>query len=649
MFHFETTVLADQQDRLAMSTPDGPASQPRGRYLAILSLGALGVVYGDIGTSPLYALRECFNPAHGVALTHDNVLGVLSLIFWSLSALISFWYLVIVLRADNRGEGGILALTALFGPLRDVKVGARRPWYMVLGIFGAALLYGDGMITPAVSVLSAVEGLKVATPAFEPYVVSITIVVLAGLFAVQRTGTARVGAMFGPFMIAWFAVIGVLGAVELVQRPHILAAVNPLHAVRFFRENGFPGFAVLGSVFLVVTGGEALYADMGHFGRRPIRVAWYALVLPALLLNYFGQAALLLDDPSARSNPFYLLAPSWAVYPLVAISTLAAVIASQAVISGAFSLTRQAVQLGLAPRLVVRHTSAREIGQIYVPAINWLLLLAAIGLVIGFGTSSNLAGAYGVAVTATMAITSLLTFRVMRLRWRWPLAGALLLAATFLAFDLAFFGANSLKIPTGGWFPLLVGILGYLLMTTWQRGRQLLYERLSEHTMPLSLLLGDIAAEPPTRIKGTAIFMTAQPDGVPYTLLYNLRHNQVLHDRVIFLTVGTAEIPRVPPQDRVAIEQLSDGFYRVRAQCGFMEDPDVREILARCAEKGLSVPLEATTFFIGRETLLASDRPGMPLWRDKLFAILSRNTPRITTSFNIPVDQVIEIGAQVEL
>jgi KUP system potassium uptake protein len=500
-----------------------------------------------------------------------------------------------------------------------------------------------------VSVLSAVEGLKVATPAFANYVVPITVVVLTALFAVQRTGTARVGAMFGPFMVVWFVTIGTLGLLELAREPGILIAINPTHAVDFFFENHWHGFVVLGSVFLAVTGGEALYADMGHFGRRPIRLAWFALVFPALLLNYFGQGALLLGNAQAAVNPFYFLAPSWAVVPLVILSTGAAVIASQALISGAFSITRQAVQLGLAPRLVVKHTSASEIGQIYVPAINWALLVAAIGLVIGFGTSSNLAGAYGVAVTATMAITTLLAHRVMREKWGWSAFAAGGVTALFLAVDLSFLGSNLLKIPAGGWFPLLIGAIGYLLLGTWQRGRQLLYERLSEHTVPLQLLLGDIAAEPPTRIKGTAIFMTAQPDGVPYTLLYNLRHNQVLHDRIIFLTVITAEIPRVPVQDRVEITQLAEGFYRVSASCGFMEDPDVHEILERCREKGLAVPIEATTFFIGRETLLASDRPGMPKWRDHLFAVMSRNTTRITTSFNIPTDQVIEIGAQVEL
>jgi KUP system potassium uptake protein len=631
-----------------VSTAGPPDKRARsGRYLALLSLGALGVVYGDIGTSPLYALRECF--AHGIAPTQANVLGVLSLVFWSLAALISVWYLVFVMRADNRGEGGILALTALFGSLRAIKSNQRRPFYMLLGLFGAALLYGDGMITPAISVLGAMEGLKIATPDFEPYIVPAVLVILTLLFTVQRYGTARVGYTFGPITMVWFLTIGVLGARSVMREPSVLAAVNPLHAVRFFIENGFTGFAVLGSVFLVVTGGEALYADMGHFGRRPIRLAWYSIVFPGLLLNYFGQGALLLSNTDAAVNPFYLLAPRWMLYPLLVLATMAAVIASQAVISGAFSLTRQAVQLGLAPRLMIRHTSAREIGQIYVPAINWALLIASVLLVVFFRTSGNLAAAYGVAVTMTMAITSMLTFRAMTRLWGWPLLGAGLLTLPFLSSDLAFFGANSLKIVHGGWVPLVIGAVGYLLLSTWQRGRALLAQRLGEQTMPLQILLGDIAAEPPLRVRGTAIFMTAQPDGVPYTLPHNLRHNQVLHERVVFLTVATREVPRADPEERVRIEKIAEGFYRVYADYGFMEEPDIQEVLAECGRKGLVFAIEATTFFIGRETLLASERPGMPIWREKLFALMSRNTPRITTTFNIPTEQVIEVGVQVEL
>jgi KUP system potassium uptake protein len=632
-----------------LSTDRPVVAPPKGRYLAILSLGALGVVYGDIGTSPLYALRECFSGPHGIAPTRDNVLGVLSLIFWALTVVISIKYLLLIMRADNRGEGGILALTALFGSLRDVKLGAPRPVYMVLGIFGAALLYGDGMITPAVSVLSAVEGLNVATPVFEPYVIPITLAILIGLFAVQHLGTGRVGAFFGPFTMLWFATIAFLGGREIVTEPTILGAVNPVHAVRFFADNGWHAFVVLGSVFLVVTGGEALYADMGHFGRRPIRLAWFAIVFPALLLNYFGQGALLLDNAAAATNPFFLLAPHWAIVPMVVMSTIAAAIASQAVISGAFSMTRQAVQLGLCPRLVIKHTSARQIGQIYVPAINWALLVAAVGLVVSFGTSSNLAGAYGVAVTATMAITTILAHRVMVRIWKWNTVAAALVTILLLFVDLSFLGSNLLKIQSGGWFPLAIGVIGYVLLSTWQRGRQLLNVRLNEQAVPLQILLGDIAAEPPHRVPGTAIFMTAQSDGVPYTLLYNLRHNQVLHERVILMTVVMTEVPRVRPAERVTIEPLSEGFYRISARYGFMDEPDVQEILERCRDKDLPITNEASTFFVGRETLFATERPGMPLWRDKLFALMSRNTPRITTSFNIPTEQVIEIGAQVEL
>ncbi len=604
------------------------------------------MVYGDIGTSPLYALHQCFA---NLAPTRENVLGVLSLVFWSLTALISVWYLGVVMRADNRGEGGILALAALFGSLRDLKPGARRPLYMVLGIFGAALLYGDGMITPAISVLGAVEGLEVVAPGLDHFVVPITVIILVGLFMVQRHGTARVGSMFGPITLLWFLVIGTLGLVSLAREPHILAAVNPAHAARFFAANGFHGFAVLGSVFLVVTGGEALFADMGHFGRRPIRIAWYSLVLPALLLNYFGQGAELLRDPASTRNPFYLMAPDWALLPLIALATAAAFIASQAVISGAFSLTRQAVQLGLSPRLSVVHTSAKEIGQIYVPAVNWALLLSCVGLVLAFKSSANLGAAYGVAVTGTMAITTVLTYRVMTRLWGWPLLAAALAASIFLVMDLAFLGANLLKIPHGGWFPLAVGGVGYLLLTTWQRGRQVLQSRLAEITVPLPLLLGDVAAEPPTPVVGTAIFMTAQPEGVPYTLLHNLRHNHVLHERNVFLTMRSHEIPRVSAAERVTVEPIAEGFYRVTGNYGFMEEPDVLEVIEKCRPQGLEVAVEATSFFVGRETLLATDRPGMPIWREKLFAVMSRNTPRITTSFNVPAEQVIEIGAQIEL
>jgi KUP system potassium uptake protein len=626
--------------------PHAPAAKPRGRYLAALSLGALGVVYGDIGTSPLYALKACFE---AIPATHDNVLGILSLIFWVLTILVSLWYLLIVLRADNRGEGGILALTALFGSLRDLRPGVRRPLFAALGIFGAALLYGDGMITPVISVLGAVEGLHVAAPAIGPYVQWIAIVILIVLFSVQRHGTAKVGSMFGPITLVWFATIGVLGVVALVRNPAVLAAVNPAYAVRFLAHNGGTAFVVMGSVFLVVTGAEALYADLGHFGARPIRIAWYTVAMPALLLNYFGQGALLLHDAQAAHNPFFELAPQWFAFPLFVIATLAAAVASQAVISGAFSMTRQAVQLGLAPRLTVRHTSAREIGQIYVPSVNWILLLSAIGLVLYFQTTSRLGAAYGVAVTLTMAITTFLMFRVMRQRWRIPLLISLVAVGVVLSIDLAFFGANALKILHGGWFPLAIGAIGYLLMATWQRGRAILAARLNEIAVPLQILLGDIAAEPPLRVAGTAVFMSAQREGVPYTLIYNLRHNHVLHERNIFLTLQMLEVARIDDAERVDVETIAEDFYRVTARYGFQEEPDVMEVLALCRAKGLDIAPEATSFFLGRETLLSTDRPGMPKWRERLFAIMSRNSPRAPTAFNVPAGQVIEIGAQIEL
>ncbi|HEV2844700.1 MAG TPA: KUP/HAK/KT family potassium transporter, partial [Thermoanaerobaculia bacterium] len=505
------------------------------RYLLGLSLGALGIVYGDIGTSPLYALRECFHGPHAVPPSHDNVLGVLSLVFWSLVIIISIKYLVFVMRADNRGEGGILALMALVPPrYREARSGQ---WVLVaMGLFGAALLYGDGMITPAISVLSAVEGLEVATPFFNPYIVPITLVILLVLFAIQRRGTAGIGALFGPVMILWFATLAVLGAFWIVRVPAVLAAVNPGHAVRFFAQNGWQGFLVLGSVFLVVTGGEALYADMGHFGRRPIRLAWFTLVLPALLLNYFGQGALLLTHPDAAENPFYelarRLAPDWILYPMVILATAATVIASQAVISGAFSLTRQAVQLGYIPRMEIIHTSGREIGQIYIPSINWLLMLSTFGLVLGFQKSTNLAAAYGVAVTATMVITTLLACMVALRLWNWKPALVLPVTAVFLLLDSSFFGANIIKLADGGWFPLLVGLVIYTLMATWKKGRQILAERLADGALPFEQFVASVGPEGPRRVSGTAVFMARDPRGTPTALLHNLKHNKVLHARV---------------------------------------------------------------------------------------------------------------------
>ncbi|MBI2835074.1 MAG: potassium transporter Kup [Acidobacteria bacterium] len=611
----------------------------------MLSLGALGVVYGDIGTSPLYALRECFHGPHAVAVNHDNVLGVLSLIFWSLIIIISVKYLAFVMRADNRGEGGILALMAL------VRVRGRhsQPVLIGLGLFGAALLYGDGMITPAISVLSAVEGLEVATPLFRPYVMPLTIVVLVLLFVFQARGTARVGAVFGPVMIVWFTTLAILGALAIASEPRVLEAIDPRYAVLFFIHTGWIGFVVLGAVFLVVTGGEALYADMGHFGKRPIRIVWFAFVLPALLANYFGQGALLLGDPEAAPNPFYHLAPDWLLYPLVVLSTLATVIASQAVISGAFSLTRQAVSLGYCPRVDIRYTSPEEIGQIYIPQVNWALLVSTIGLVLGFKTSSSLAAAYGVAVTTTMVITTLLLFMVARWRWQWSLATALTITMAFLVFDLAFFVANMLKIAQGGWFPLVVGGVAYLLMTTWNRGRAILAERLRESILPMDDFLETIAANPPTRVKGTAVFMTTDPSGTPQALLHNLKHNRVLHEQVVLFTIATEEIPHVPDNLALQVQRRESGFFRVIARCGFMEEPNVPRLIKRLQTMGLELDEANTTFFLGRETLLVTSRPGMAEWREQLFVLMARNALRATAFFRLPPDRVVELGVQVEL
>jgi KUP system potassium uptake protein len=629
----------------------GPAVEgedTRTGSLEVLALGALGVVYGDIGTSPLYAFRECLHGPHGMAPSPENVLALLSLILWSLVVVVTVKYLVIVMRADNRGEGGILALMALIRA-PAVAVAARRPMLVILGLFGAALLYGDGMITPAISVLSAVEGLGVATRVFEPYIIPITVVILAGLFLVQRRGTARIGALFGPLMLLWMVVMATLGVTAIARVPKVLGALNPLLALRLFENQGARAFGVLGAVFLVVTGGEALYADMGHFGKRPIRVAWFAAVLPSLLLNYFGQGALLLASPDAVVNPFFRLAPPWALYPLVALATAATVVASQAVISGAFSLTRQAVQLGYSPRVQVRHTSEEEIGQIYVPLVNWALLAAAVALVLAFRTSSAMAAAYGVAVSLTMVITTLLAFVVMRSIWQWSLLRATLVAGGLLAVDLAFLGSNLLKIREGGWFPLAVGVCGYLVMSTWRRGRELLGARLEEVSPSLEELRETIAATSPARVSGTAVFMTGNPSGTPPTALLNLKYNRVLHERVVFLTIITEETPRVPRSGRVEVTWLGEPFWRVVLRYGFMQEANVPAALRLCERKGLRIDPEEVVYFLGRETLLATKRPGMPIWRERLFALITRNAVGPASAFGLPVGQIVELGAQIEL
>jgi KUP system potassium uptake protein len=629
------------------SPPHGASAHPRGRYLAALSLGALGVVYGDIGTSPLYAIRECFHGEYGVEPTPEHVLGVLSLMFWSLVLVISVKYIVFVMRADNRGEGGILSLVALAVPRDSAPRGSA--WGLaLLGVFGAALLYGDGMITPAISVLSAVEGLEVATPGLGRFVVPITVAILVGVFAIQSRGTGRVGRLFGPVMVVWFLTLAVLGVRGIAHDPSVLAALAPWHAVQFLAEKGGVGFVVLASVFLVVTGGEALYADMGHFGRRPIRVAWFGLVLPALLLNYFGQGALVLEDPAAAASPFYLLAPEWSLYPMVALATAAAVIASQAMVSGAFSLTHQAIQLGYCPRLPVSHTSERESGQIYVAPVNWALMVAACALVLGFGSSANMSAAYGMAVSATMLITSTLLCVVAYRRWSWRW-GALALGAVLVPIDLTFFGANLLKLVEGGWFTLVVAAFGFALMSTWKRGRIVLRERLEETGLPLELFLPDLETAKLPRVPGAAVFMAGDPQGTPLALLHNVKHNKVVHEQNVLLTLVTDDVPYVDEAERVTLKPLGHGFFRLVAHHGFMEVPDVPRLLRQVRSAALPIDLERTSYFLGRERLIPSGRSGMARWREWLFSVMSQNAQSATTFFRIPPGQVVELGAQVEL
>ncbi|WP_375765000.1 potassium transporter Kup [Archangium gephyra] len=633
------------------SAHDSGSHSPR--RLALTALGALGVVYGDIGTSPLYALRECFHGPHAIEPTPANILGVLSLFFWSLIIVISVKYLAFVMRADNRGEGGMLALMALV--MHRTVVGGNpsrnRRVLVWMALFGAGLIYGDGIITPAVSVLSATEGLVVATPGLEPYVVPLTLVILVGLFVMQSHGTGSVGKIFGPMMLLWFITIGTLGARSILELPEVLRAVWPGYAVSFFLHNGLHGFLLLAVVILVITGGEALYADMGHFGRQPIRLAWFSVALPALLLNYFGQGALLLRNPTADS-PFYQLVPEPLLYPMVALATLAASIASQALISGAFSITRQAIQLGYSPRLEVVHTSAAEEGQIYLPGINWLMLGGVVVLVLTFRSSSNLAAAYGMATTAAMSITTVLAYMVARERWKVRRAVALPVTGLFLAIDLSFLGANAVKIPDGGWFPLLLGLIIFTLMTTWKRGRELVGERLRATAFSLEDLVKSFGEHPPVRVPGTAIFMTGNAEVAPSALLHNLKHNKVLHEQTVLLTIQGLDVPHVPPEERVTVEALEPpelGLKRVYARYGFMEDPSIPDILKRVREKGLQFNLMGTTFFLGRETLIVTKKPGMARWREAVFVAMSRNARSATAFFRIPPNRVVELGTQVEL
>lgn len=623
---------------------------PTGRRLGFLSLTALGVVYGDIGTSPLYALRECFRREYGILPTPGNILGVLSLILWSLILVVSIKYIVFILRADNRGEGGILALLALLlQQKRRVDDTPRRTALVMLGLFGAALLYGDGVITPAVSVLSAVEGLQVSAPALGHVVVPITMLILFGLFMVQRYGTARVGTAFGPTMLLFFLTISVLGVRSVVQNPGVLAGINPWYGFVFFRDHGMAGFLTLGAVVLCVTGGEALYADMGHFGKRPIRLAWFSVVLPALVLNYFGQGALLLRTPAAASNPFYLLAPSAFQWPLLVIATSAAVVASQALISGAFSLTQQSIQLGYSPRMQIVHTSKAEAGQIYIPEVNKALMVGCLVLVVGFRSSSALSAAYGIAVTGTMAITSLLFAVVARMRWNWSKLQVGVLLSAFLLIDLSFLVANVVKIEHGGWVPLVMAVTVYALMSTWKRGRMQLGELQENNAMPLDTFLTSIERNPPVRVRGTAVFMTSSPDGVPVVLLHHLKHNKVLHETVVLLSVQTRGIPEVTDDSQLSVHPMGQGFVRIVAAYGFMQSPNIPEVLRLAAARGgVAIPTMDTSYYLGRERLVLTGKARMWRWRKSLFALMSRNARSATEFFQIPPNRVVELGAQIE-
>jgi KUP system potassium uptake protein len=615
---------------------------------AALTLAALGVVYGDIGTSPLYAVKETFNPAHGIALGPENVLGGLSAIFWALMIVVSLKYVILIMRADNKGEGGIMALLAL----ASAAVKDHLQWrstIMLLGVFGASLFYGDAVLTPAISVLSAIEGLVVGAEAFQPYVVPLSVGVVVGLFAIQRKGSSAIGAVFGPVMILWFCAIAALGVAGIARNPEVLRALDPSHAARFLTQHGFASFVVLGAVLLAFTGAEALYADMGHFGKAPIRIAWFGLVFPALVLNYFGQGALLIADPRALENPFYLLAPAWALYPMVALATAATVIASQATISGTYSLTRQAIQLDYLPRMRVRQTSAREIGQIYIPRANWLLALIIVGVIVGFGSSARLAWAYGVAVTGTMLVTTVLTFFLLRYGWKYPLAVCIAATGLFAVVDIAFFSSALTKIVQGGWFPLALGTLVFTLMTTWRRGRVLTATSQRRMAIPLETFLESLLAHPPHRVSGTAVFMAIDPRSTPNALMHNLKHNKVLHERVVFLTVAIRGVPWVPAAERVAVEPLGNGFFRLFVHFGFMDRPDVAASLEYCGSCGLAFDLMETTFFLSRATVVPTAGAGMALWRENLFATMARNARTAADYYNIPANCVIELGTKVEI
>ncbi|UCV18338.1 potassium transporter Kup [Ferribacterium limneticum] len=611
--------------------------------LPAITVAAIGVVFGDIGTSPLYALKEIFNGHHPIPVTPENILGVLSLVFWAIIVLVTIKYVLIIMRADNRGEGGSLALLAL---VTEKAKNPRLSWIVtLLGIFAAALFYGDSMITPAISVLSAVEGLEIITPDLKPYVIPITLGILTGLFVIQKHGTGAVGKLFGPVMVAWFAILAVLGVLQIAHNPAVLLALNPLFATFFIAEHPGLAFLALGSVVLAVTGGEALYTDMGHFGRFPIRLAWFGFVMPALVLNYFGQGALLLVDPQAIASPFFHLAPDWALIPMVGLATAATVIASQAVISGAFSVARQSIQMGLLPRMQIIHTSGMEEGQIYVPFTNWSLYLAVVALVIGFKSSSNLAAAYGIAVTGTMLIDTILVAFVMVLLWKWNRLLVALVAGSLLVVDIAFFAANAIKIPEGGWFPLAMGVVSFTVLTTWRRGRRMVSDEMAKQSIPMDDFLNSI--DDVHRIYGTAIFMTSAKDGVPPALLHNLKHNQVLHERVVLVTVQTMPTPHVNDMDRIYLHDMSKGFKRLIIRYGFMESPDVPGALEQCSRFGETFDMMETTFYLSRETIVPSMSRGMLPIRARLFAIMSKNATSASDFFHIPTNRVVELGTQL--
>ncbi|HAF02093.1 MAG TPA: potassium transporter Kup [Methylophilaceae bacterium] len=614
-----------------------------------MALAALGVVFGDIGTSPLYTMKEVFSVGHHPLLLNPiNVYGILSLITWALILIVSVKYVAFIMRADNQGEGGIMALLSLASRNAEGNVKKQR-YIMLLGILGACMFYADGMITPAISVLSAIEGLEVAAPKLHSLIVPITLIVLLGLFWAQSKGTAVVGAFFGPIMLLWFGTLGVLGIINITHDPHILKALNPSYAIHFFASQPWIAFVALGAVVLAVTGAEALYADMGHFGRFPIRLAWFCFVLPALLLNYFGQGALILHDASSIKNPFYLLAPEWALFPLIGLATLATVIASQAVITGAFSVSRQALQLGYLPRMHVAHTSESQQGQVYMPRINWALMVAVMVLVVAFRSSGSLAAAYGIAVTGDMVITTLLASIVFHEIWKWNKFKTGLIIALFLIIDLAFFSANVLKIPDGGWVPLLIGLIIFTLMLTWKNGRYILFTRLKSESMDLVPFIDAIGAHPPTRVAGTGMFMTPNPNGVPHAMLHNLKHNKVLHEKVVILTVKFLDFPHTDNTERVAVEFLPFNFYRVTVKYGFKDEPDLPRDLLLCSQYGLELDTMDTSFFIGKEILIAAEQTGMSIWRKKIFIAMFRTAETITNQFKLPPNRVVELGAQVKI